>query len=221
MSERPDDQDEIDLLPSLEEPSAVETPDAGVGTLFSDDLPKLASKVTALETMFRLVTADLNFTDFCRELLLVMMKVVKAEAGSILECNHQNRTIFFRTAAGHSSDRIVRFVIPMGQGIVGHVVESKQPLNVMNIAENQMHLKALANAVGFETRNMVALPVFIRGQVFGVVELLNRIGEENFTEEDIELLTSVCESAARAIEIRLMLAWARQSQATTGKKDVA
>ena len=52
---------------------------------------------------------------------------------------------------------------------------------VSDVAENKMHLKAIQDAVGFEARNLVAVPIVIRGRIFGVLELLNRIGEHDFT----------------------------------------
>ncbi len=190
----------------LEEPMTIESPEAHVGGILEDDFGVLASKTMALEALFRLLTSNLIFKDFMREVLLVFTKVVRSEAGSILEMNYKNNTIFFRTAVGHTSDKIVRFVIPMGQGIVGHVAESKQPLVVSDAEGNEFHLKTIAKAVGFDVRNMIALPIMIRGRVFAVLELLNRVGEDTYTEADIELLSNLCEMASRAIEIRLMLA---------------
>ncbi|MGE0614297.1 MAG: GAF domain-containing protein [Bacteriovoracia bacterium] len=213
------DDDSLDLVPILEEPNAIELPEAGVGTLFSDDLPLMASKLTAIESFLKLLTTDVKFQDFVREVLLIFMKAVKSEAGAILECNHRDGTIFFRTAAGHASDQVVRFVIPMGQGIVGYVAESKQPFIVSNVNENSIHLKAITDAVGFNARNMVALPIIIRGKTFGVVELLNRVGEQDYTKADMDLLKSLCEFAAKTIEVRLMIAWRAQNK--DNQKDAA
>ena len=123
-----------------------------------------------------------------------------------------------RPATGVSSDRVVKFVIPMGQGIVGYVAESKQALNISNVDDEKKHLKAISEAVGFEARNMVALPIVIRGRVFAVVELLNRVGEDRYTEADLELLKYVCEKAARACEVRMMLNWRTR---TVGGLDAA
>lgn len=193
----------------LESPDPADLSAGGVNTLFPEGaLLTAISKVTVLESFLGLLVRDLGFAEFVRELLLVVMKTVKSEAGSILEIDHKNQCFFFRAMAGQSSDRLGQFVIPVGQGIVGHVAESRQPLIVNNVAENKVHLKAIQNAVGFETRNMIALPIVVRGRVYGVLELLNRLGEDDFTPEDVELLTYICETASKVIEVRLMLGWA-------------
>lgn len=214
----------LDLV--LEAPPATESPLAGLGGagsvasgLFGDDTIALtAAKFSLVESFLRQLTRDQSFTDFVRELLLSMMKVVKSEAGSLLEVDHARGALFFRAVVGTSSDRVSSFVIPMGQGVVGHVAESRRPLVVSNVAENKLHLKAIQDAVGFETRNLVAVPVIVRGRVFGVLELLNRIGESDYTSADVELLTYACEMASKVIEARLMIAWGAQAAHASGKR---
>ncbi len=208
------DEPTLDFLPALELPPGPDSPVTQVGQLFNEDAIALTvAKFSVLEALMRNLTKPIGFNDFVREVLLSIMKVVKSEAGSILELDHVNQTFFFRAVVGQSSDRITRFVIPAGKGIVGHVAESRQPLVVDNIKENEIHLKSIQNAVGFETRNLVAVPIVVRGKVYGVLELLNRVGEENYTRHDVELLNYLCEMAAHAIELRLMIAWSGRKAA--------
>jgi GAF domain-containing protein len=187
--------------------------------MFGDDdaLAIAVSKVTVYESLMNLLTRDLTFHDLMRELLLVVMKVVKSEAGSILEVDQVNRCLFFRAVVGSSSDKVAKFLIPIGQGVVGHVAESRQPLAVDNVEENRVYLKSVQDAVGFEARNLIAIPIIVRGRVFGVLELLNRVGEENYTRADVDLLTYLCGAISKAVELRLMLAWALNAK-TSGKE---
>lgn len=210
MAKDPNDEQE---LIELEEPMGVELPEAGAGTLFSgESLPMMASRLSVMESLVRLLTSNISFHDFVREVLLLGMKVVRCEAGSVLEVNHDDQTLFFRAAAGMSSDRVVRFVIPMGQGIAGHVAESRQVLVCSNMDESAIHLKSIQNAIGFDCRNLFAAPIVIRGRTYGVVEFLNRIGEDSFTPADAEIISYFCEMAGKAIEIRLMIGWARHKR---------
>lgn len=184
-----------------------------VGGLFHDEtLATAPLRLAAVEAMLGTLTRNLDFQEFMREILGVAMKAIKAEAGSILEVNHAENTLFFRAVVGSSSDRVADFVIPLGQGIVGHVAESRLPLIVANAEENKQHLRSISSAVGFETHSILCVPIVIRGKVFGVIELLNRIGEVGFGEPDKELLTYVAEVASKVIEIRMMLGWALASR---------
>lgn len=203
--------DKPDFAP-LEE---IEPEKVASGSMFFEDESMLltSSKLSALENFLSLLTKDLKFSDFMRELLLVYMRLIKCEAGSVLEYDHPNERYFFRAIVGQSSDKLDGFTVPKGQGIVGHVGESKQPLVVNDIEENKQHLKAIGQAVGFETRNLVAFPILIRGKIFCVVELLNRIGEDDFTPVDTDVLVEVSNHAAKIIEIKLMINWATRLMA--------
>jgi two-component system, cell cycle response regulator len=182
-----------------------------MSTLFGDEALSVVTtaKFTVLEAFLTLLPRACKFSEFTREILLTMMRVVKSEAGSLFEVDHTNNNLFFRAVVGQSSDKVSRFKIPLGQGVVGHVAESKQAVVVANALEDRKHLRSIGNAVGFEARNLVAIPILIRGRVFGVVELLNRIGDEGFTASDVEMLSYACEMAAKTIEVRLMLNWSR------------
>lgn len=226
----PDDQDSSDREPGLElvleAPPPNESPLAGldgsgglgIDGLFDDEsLAITAAKFSVVESFLKSITRDQSFEEFVRELLLGVMKVVKSEAGSVLEVDHARNALFFRSVVGTSSDRVSSFVIPMGQGVVGHVAEARRPLVVSDVAENKLHLKAIQDAVGFEARNLVAVPIIVRGKVFGVLELLNRIGEPDYSQADVELLAYACEMAAKAIEARLMIAWSGRRRRGAGE----
>lgn len=206
-----------DSNPQIQLEETIHTPDVGFNRdpLFGGEgFAMTAAKHIALDAMMKLLTRNCRFSDFTRELLVILIKVVQSEAGSILEVDHANRSLFFRAVVGQSSDRITQFTVPLGQGIAGYVAESLQPLVVSNIKENRIHLKAIERAVGFETRNLVAMPLVVRGKIYGVLELLNRIGEPDYTTQDLDLLTYLAETASRVLEIRMMIAWSRQKVKT-------
>lgn len=175
-----------------------------------DGFEEIAARSKVLESLFQLLTSDRDYNDFAREVLNAVLQSVQCEAASLLEVNPAEEVIFFRAATGHNSAEVMNFTVPLGKGIVGHVVESKTPLVVANAAENQIHLASIAKAVGFEVRCLAAYPIVIRNNVYGVLELINRVGADTFSAQDLGLLEQLMPFVARAIEIRLMLAWAKQ-----------
>lgn len=207
------DQDDSDIPVLVEPPTGVDISSASeMSALFSEEsITQAMTKVAVLETFIATATRDCSYNDFVRELLVSIMSSVKCEAGSVFEVDEKNHSLCFRAVVGSSSDQIMNFVIPWGQGIVGHVAESRMSLVVDNAPENHIHLKSIEKTVGFETRNIAAFPIIIRGKVYGVIELLNRVGEPNFTSSDQELLSYFCEMAAKVIELRLMISWVKQT----------
>jgi GAF domain-containing protein len=218
LSKAVKNSDTLELSLELEEPSGSDSPDAGSASLLLDQVPAMAAKLNVLEELLSLQVRDLSFNDFTREILLAIVKVIHSEAGALLEVNHEQGMLFFRAAVGYSSDQVVRYQVPIGKGIAGHVTESKQTFVVSKVKQNKIHQKAIEKAVGFSARNLVAAPILIRGKVFAVLELLNRVGEPDYSEADVDLLNHLCAYAAKVIEIRLMLGWSLQARNSNFKK---
>ncbi len=166
-----------------------------------------ATRLAVLEALLTLVVRDLSYADFMREVLLVFLKAIKCEAGSLFEYSEEGGFFFFRAVAGQASDKLQDAKIPAGQGIVGYVHESRQLACVQDCRSDPRFLSSVGDAVGFENRNLVAVPVVIRDRVFCVIEVLNRIGADGFSEEDLVLVRYLAEFAARAIEARLIINW--------------
>jgi GAF domain-containing protein len=178
-----------------------------VAIVDNDSLFCINRKFAAIESLFKLITRDsLSFGQLVSEVLRISMEQVKSEAGSFLEIDYQNNCMFFRAAAGRSSEGLLNFTVPLGQGIAGFVCETQQPMALSSIDDSSVYLRSISNAVGFETKNMVAYPIVIRGVTFGCLELLNRLGEPQYTDADKEVLVTLCDYAAKVLENRLMLA---------------
>ena len=135
---RKEDEIEITL-----EPASSADPSGTIHTeLFeTESMAVVSSKLHIADAYLKLAAKDYKFNDFARELLMVAMKVIKSEAGSLFELDSTRKALFIRSAVGTSSDKISSFTVPVGAGIVGHVAESRQPLVVSDTKDNGIHLK--------------------------------------------------------------------------------
>ena len=165
-------------------------------------------------SLFDALIRDTSFSDFTTDALLALLRVIPAEAASLLEVDTQNNEFRFRGVIGQSSDRIREFTIPMSKGVVGEVARTGRGRLVTDATEDPLHLRSVSDAVAFETRNLVAVPVFVRGRLFAIIELLNRVSQPTFVQDDLDLLQDLCESMlSKAIEVRLVIGWAAKTGA--------
>jgi len=205
------DHNTDDELPVLEVSDSVSV-NGGSLNLLDESYSRLqAQQLVCLEKYFSLLTKAISFKEFCRELMFAMMGVLPCEAASLLEVDSNREFLFFRTSAGRCSDKIQDFRVPVGQGVAGSVVISKTYTLVDRASENQIHLKSIGDAVGFKANNLLAVPLLIRGEVFGVFELLNRLDDHGFSADDVALALKTSEWMAKAIEIRMMINFCRTS----------
>jgi len=101
---------------------------------------------------------------------------------------------------------------PRGRGILGVLISEDAPLRLHNLTEDR-------RAVGFPPnhppmRTFLGVPIHLRGVAYGNLYLTEKAGDEDFNDEDQELVELLASQAAVAIEnARLYEAatgWSRQ-----------
>ncbi|KAK0424025.1 hypothetical protein QR680_008463 [Steinernema hermaphroditum] len=75
----------------------------------------------------------------------------------------------------------IRF--PIGRGIAGHVAKSGEGLNIENAYDDDRFNRDIDLKTGYMTKTILCMPIFIRGIVIGVVQMVNK-QEGVFTKAD-------------------------------------
>src|SRR6185437_4609792 len=99
-------------------------------------------------------------------------EVFNSEACSILLVDEETGELVFEVAVGEKSEDVTRHRIPAGQGIAGRVAQTGEPLLIRSVKDHPAFYTGIDQAVGFETRNLLALPLKVRDRVIGVVEII-------------------------------------------------
>ncbi|GBL86193.1 putative 3',5'-cyclic phosphodiesterase pde-5 [Araneus ventricosus] len=77
----------------------------------------------------------------------------------------------------------IRF--PMGKGIAGYVAMTGESLNIPDAYNDSRFNRSVDQRTGYNTRNLLCMPIFIRGSVIGVVQMVNK-SSGAFTKSDEE-----------------------------------
>jgi transcriptional regulator with GAF, ATPase, and Fis domain len=193
--------------------------DAGAGSLESTpatpflleesrrETAALASKAQLAERLFSLVACNLSFPDLVEGILQAFVQAIGAEAGSILELDRTANEFFFRASIGGGDPENVKaFRVPANKGIVGHVAESRQPLLLRDLASDEKQLRAISMSSGLEAKSCLAAPIVLDNQIYGVIELFNKVPGECFDERDLEVIEEGVIMAAKVLEVRFLAA---------------
>lgn len=138
------------------------------------------------------------------ELLKLMIESAKemfqAEACSVILVDEESGDLIFEAAVGDKSREVERQRIPAGKGIAGRVVQTGEPLVVASASNDPHFFRGVDQAVGFETRNLMAVPLKVRGRTIGVMETINTRNRADFSGEDLQLAGALASQAAIAID---------------------
>ena len=87
-----------------------------------------------------------------------------------------------------------------GEGIAGHILASGTPLIVDNVAKDPRFSSKMDRLTGFQTKSIIGVPLKTNDKIFGVLEMVNKLNGGAFTTLELQVLSSIAEYAAIAIE---------------------
>lgn len=125
-------------------------------------------------------------------------KFTSAQKVSIMLLDREFNKLVLREAIGLDKKIIDKIVIPVGEGIAGKVVLEKKPVcyNVLN--DEKIEIKE--RITRYQSKSYLCVPLIIGDEVFGVLNLTDKIDGGQFKEEDVLLITSLAQKAAIKIE---------------------
>jgi HD-GYP domain-containing protein (c-di-GMP phosphodiesterase class II) len=143
---------------------------------------RLAEYETLLEIGARLASS-LDLSTVLEVALSTAERVCRAETSSIWELDDERGELFFRVVRGRAAGEIRGLRVPLGQGIVGSVAQSAEAEVVNDVAADPRWQGDPQDV--FQTRAILAVPLLANGRVIGVLQLLNPVGKERFTDDDL------------------------------------
>lgn len=152
--------------------------------------------------MVSLLTRDLNFHDFMMGVLDVVGVQIPSKTGLFLELGPDSKSLFLRSLVGEGRRGITQFRYSLNKSILATIVHNKKILVLSNKSRS---LPYLQKELGIPLKNVIAIPLSVRDKFFGVFALVDRVGADAFTTEDVEVLGSLSDSASRVLEIRLLM----------------
>jgi len=127
-------------------------------------------------------------------------QLMKAEVGSLLLVDEEERQLYFEVALGDREKEIKTISLNFGEGIAGWVAQHGKPLIVNAPGKDRRFFKGVDERTEFKTRNIICVPVKVKKKIIGVLEAINKKGKKGFDKEDLSLLTSLADQVAIALD---------------------
>jgi GAF domain-containing protein len=168
-----------------------------------EELRALRESVRALSALYSVsqnITPDTYILQLLADILDASLAVLKASDGSLMLKDDDTGELVFAVVRGAATDDLVGYRLPPGQGIAGWVAAHRQPQIVLDARRDPRFYAGVDEAIGFDTRSMVCVPIHLDdGRVLGVIEVLNKVSDREFTQDDLDLMLIVAQLAATAM----------------------
>ncbi|MBK5100428.1 MAG: GAF and ANTAR domain-containing protein [Desulfobacteraceae bacterium] len=177
--------------------------------------------IKALMDISRVITSELYLEDILKLIVMVTAKVTGVEICSLwlIEENEGPKKIRLKATQAIDPDYVKDRALNMDEGVVGFVATHNQPLILKDVLkEPRFKEKEMAKKLGLVS--MVGVPMHAKGE--NVVGVLNCFTAEphEFSETEVNLITTVANQAAIAIENTRLLVKTRviEEELDTRKK---
>lgn len=125
-------------------------------------------------------------------------EITNAEAASILLVEEGSGELRFAAASGADAQGLIGLTVPVEHSIAGTVLMRRQPCIIHDVSQHPRHFQRVDRWIDFHTRSILGVPMTIREQPVGVLEVINkRTGR--FGEDDVRYMTLLATQAAAAI----------------------
>jgi transcriptional regulator with GAF, ATPase, and Fis domain len=114
-------------------------------------------------------------------LLQLAAAAFDSDEASVIVRDDETGDLRFLVAIGEVADKLRGLRIPSGKGIAGFVFSSGQPMAVADVGREAAFYAEVDKHTGYSTQTILATPLRFNGEIIGVLEFVNRIGEPPYT----------------------------------------
>jgi diguanylate cyclase (GGDEF)-like protein len=146
------------------------------------------------------LTSSVDLEEVLKAIMDQVSRLLKAQAWSLLLRDEASGDLTFEIAVSPAADKLKGMVVRAGRGIAGWVAEHGEPLVIADVSEDERFSDQFDKASSFITQSVLCVPVRSKDEVLGVIELVNGPNERTFKDADLQIISTIADYAAIAIE---------------------
>lgn len=195
-------QDEF-LLSFLADYAAIALENARVFQAADQALAGRLVELNILSEITRTITSTLNLQEVVRLTIQQVHDSWRIEASSLWWLDESGGQLKVLENVGTPSDILNGVRLSVDEGIAGAVARTGKWIYTNDVASHPLHFRQADELTGFKTHSLLCVPLVFRGQVVGVMELLNKL-DGDFDDRDVEQALSIASAVAIAVSNALL-----------------
>ncbi|MBI5641988.1 MAG: GAF domain-containing protein [Deltaproteobacteria bacterium] len=163
------------------------------------ELDGRVKQFSTLQDVGSLLNSTLDESVVRHRAMEAITQIMQAETGSLLLVDEARGQLYFEVALGEKGKELKEVRLNIGEGIAGWVAKYGKPLVIHDVTKDYRFQGNVDKKSKFITRDMVCVPVKVKGRIIGVLQAINRIGG-TFTKEDMKLFQLFSNQVAIALD---------------------
>ena len=166
--------------------------------IIHEDVLKKARRLDLLSEVSRTIVSDYYLKEILQLIVTMTAKVMDSKICSIMLLDEKRDELVISATQSLSEDYVNKPNLKVGQSVSGKVVKEKKPYTILNVTKEPGYMfPDVAKKEGVVS--MLSVPMMIKDRAIGVINSYTK-SEHKFTKEEIDILQTVANQAAVAIE---------------------
>jgi signal transduction histidine kinase len=163
---------------------------------------QLMARYERLMEISRQLNSTLDLGTLLNRIIQAATELTDTETASIMLVDPKTGELRFEASsqADMTAGAMEAIVVPIDGSLAGWVVRHGEPSLVEDVRNDPRFFRGVDETIDFETRNLLGVPMIAHNRVIGVVQAVNKRPGSQWTEDDINTLTTLAAQAAVAIE---------------------
>ncbi len=163
-------------------------------------LQKNRLQLSTFNEIGKALTSSLDLKEILNIVMEKISELLHPKNWSLLLLGDETNELRFEIVVGEGSKKLKDLRLRVGEGIAGWVAMEKKSILVPDVHKDPRFSNKADRVSRFVTKSIICVPLIVRGKCLGVIELINKVEDENFDEEDLLILTTLADYTAIAIE---------------------
>ena len=160
-------------------------------------LKRAVEELSVLNEVALAVTSASAVDEVINSIVQKCVKHLHVEQGAVLLLDRQQEQAPLKTMVRKVRSDYSGIPYRLGDQITGWMIKNQEPLMIADLAgDSRFRLPPEAATV----RNLLCVPLRLKGGMMGVLTVFNKLGAEGFSESDQRLLTIIAAQSAQVIE---------------------
>jgi signal transduction histidine kinase len=170
--------------------------------IFEHDQNLDPAKLLLLLNASKALASTTNLDELLNIIVSEVQNIIECEGAGVLLYDEERDDFYWRTVQDKQSflaSAREEIRIPRDRGVCGWVFTTGKPALVHDAANDPRIYRQVEDKSGFQTRNMVCIPLLTSEKILGALYALNKT-HGSFTEDDVEILSALSSNITLALE---------------------
>ena len=146
------------------------------------------------------ISSNLNLKTLLHIVMSLTERLLKNEVSAVMLIKPDKKDLYWEVSRGEKSELFEgKLTLQLGRGIAGNVAVTGEAVLLNDVREDPRWDDSFDKMTGFQSRSLICVPIKFRGNILGVIEVINK-KEGDFTPRDLRILEILSTHTGVAVE---------------------